>query len=126
MKKMEHTAARFSIGEVEKLTGIKQHILRYWEENIPVLNPERDEYGQRVYTQRDLDFVFRLKFLINQRRFTVDGAGAELVREIQTETTTNATMTISKMRNELLQMYALITKYSDKFENISDEKNEKT
>lgn len=99
---------KLSIGEVEKLTGIKQHILRYWEDNIPLLSPEKDENGRRVYMQRDLDFVFRLKYLINERKFTVEGASQELLNEIQNEKTTEVTAYISKMRNELLQIYAII------------------
>ncbi|MCL6371283.1 MerR family transcriptional regulator, partial [Pectobacterium polaris] len=35
----------FSIGEVEKITGIKSHTLRYWEDNIPVLQPKKDLGG---------------------------------------------------------------------------------
>lgn len=34
--------ARYSIGEIEKLTGIKPHVLRYWEEVIPSLTPQKD------------------------------------------------------------------------------------
>lgn len=101
---------QLSIGEVEQLTGIKQHILRYWEDNIPLLSPEKDKYGRRVYRQRDLDFVFRLKYLITEKKFTVEGASNELLREVQSEKTTEVTSTISKMRNELLNMYAIVNK----------------
>lgn len=115
---MKDDMVKFSIGDIEKLTGIKQHILRYWEDNIPLLNPEKDEYGRRVYRQRDLDFVFRLKYLITEKKFTVEGAGEELMREVECEQTTNATLIISKMRNELVNMYSLVTK--NKGKNNSD------
>lgn len=109
---MENDEVKFLIGDVEKLTGIKQHVLRYWEENVPALRPHKDESGRRIYNQRDLDFVFRLKFLITEKKFTVEGAGKQLWSEIETEQTTNETMIISKMRNELLSVYSIITKYS--------------
>lgn len=107
---MQDEVIKFSIGDVEKLTGIKQHILRYWEDNIPLLSPEKDEYGRRVYFQRDLDFVFRLKYLINEKKFTVEGAGAELLRELENAQSTDATQIISKMRNELINIFSIISK----------------
>ena len=54
----------YSIGEIEELSGVKSHILRYWEEVIPSFAPRKDLGGRRVYTQRDLDLVLRLKYLI--------------------------------------------------------------
>mgnify|MGYP000006009982 CR=1 FL=1 len=110
---MKDDAIRFSIGEIEKLTGIKQHILRYWEDNIPLLNPEKDEYGRRVYLQRDVDFVFRLKYLITEKKFTVEGAGEQLLREVESEKTTDATLIISKIRSELVNIYSLVSKKID-------------
>ena len=40
--------ASYSIGEMEELTGIKAHVLRYWEEVIPSLAPKKDLGGRRV------------------------------------------------------------------------------
>ena len=54
--------ASFSIGEVEELTGIKSHVLRYWEEIIPSLSPQKDFSGRRIYSSRDLQIIFRLKY----------------------------------------------------------------
>ena len=41
--------AEFSIGEVEKETGIKAHVLRYWEDVIPFIRPRKDDQGRRLY-----------------------------------------------------------------------------
>ena len=59
--------ATFSIGDVEKITGIKAHILRYWESVIPGFAPRKDIGGRRAYTDRDLDLILRLKYLICQK-----------------------------------------------------------
>lgn len=101
---------KLSIGDVERLTGIRQHILRYWEDNIPLLNPEKDEYGRRVYTQDDLDLVFRLKYLINEKKFTVEGASQELFKESQSEKENKTAFKIQQIRRELLQMYTIVNK----------------
>ena len=66
--------ASFTIGEVEELTGIKSHILRYWEEVIPSLAPKKDIGGRRSYSSRDLQIIFRLKYLIQEKKFTIEGA----------------------------------------------------
>ena len=58
----------YSIGEVEELTGIKAHVLRYWEEVIPGFAPQKDMGGRRTYTQREIEMIFRLKYLINETK----------------------------------------------------------
>ena len=61
--------ATFSIGEIEKLTGIKAHILRYWEEVVPSLTPQKDLGGRRTYSQRDVQIILRLKHLIQEKKW---------------------------------------------------------
>ena len=73
--------ASFSIGEVEELTGIKSHILRYWEEVIPSLAPKKDIGGRRSYSSRDLQIIFRLKYLIQEKKFTIEGARNQLIED---------------------------------------------
>ena len=72
----------YSIGEAEELTGVKSHILRYWEEAIPDFAPRKDIGGRRVYTERDIDLIVRLKYLIYEKKFTIEGARAQLLSEI--------------------------------------------
>ena len=65
---------QYSIGDVEEISGIKAHVLRYWEEVIPSIRPRKDLGGRRVYSQRDLEVIFRLKYLISEKKFTIEGA----------------------------------------------------
>ena len=74
--------AQYSIGDIEELTGIKAHILRYWEEIIPSFAPKKDLGGRRMYTQRDLDIIQRLKYLIYEKKFTIEGARDFLISDI--------------------------------------------
>ena len=66
--------ANYSIGQVEELTGIKSHVLRYWEEVIPGFAPQKDFGGRRVNSQKEVDMINRLNFLINEKKFTIDHA----------------------------------------------------
>lgn len=102
----------YSIGEAEELTGIKSHILRYWEEVIPGFAPKKDLGGRRIYTERDIDLILRLKYLINERKFTIEGARDEILRET-TDYDSKAEVldSIRQIRSELSQMYMIIRKY---------------
>ena len=73
--------ATYSIGEIEELTGIKAHVLRYWEEVIPGFAPKKDMGGRRVYFDRDIQTIMRLKYLIQEKKFTIEGARSELIAE---------------------------------------------
>ncbi len=67
--------AEFSIGEVERLTGLKAHVLRYWEEVIPFVRPRKDDQGHRFYRQRDVELITRIKYLVQEKKYTLEGAG---------------------------------------------------
>ncbi|MDR1625009.1 MAG: MerR family transcriptional regulator [Spirochaetia bacterium] len=73
---------RLGIGEVCRLLDIKPHVLRYWEEEISFLEPEKNVGGRRMYGDRDLSMLYRLKFLITQKRLTVEGAKLALLEEM--------------------------------------------
>lgn len=71
----------YSIGEVSRVTRVKTYVLRYWETEFGLLRPARRESGQRKFTQRDIDLIFRIKDLLYQHGFTIEGAKRELVRQ---------------------------------------------
>ena len=102
----------YSIGEAEELTVIKSHILRYWEEVIPGFAPKKDLGGRRIYTERDIDLILRLKYLINERKFTIEGARDEILRETMNyDSKAEVLDSIRQIRSELSQMYMIIRKY---------------
>ncbi|MEE9519299.1 MAG: MerR family transcriptional regulator, partial [bacterium] len=47
----------FKIGEVARITGVKPHVLRYWESEFKLLKPVKSSTGQRVYQKRDVEKV---------------------------------------------------------------------
>src|SRR5436190_19010445 len=72
----------YTIGDVSKLTGTKPHILRYWESQFKLLRPARRYSGHRKYTQREIDMINRIKYLILDRRYTLAGAKKEINRQL--------------------------------------------
>lgn len=67
-----------SIGEVSELTGVKQHVLRYWEGEFPLLNPRKNRAGNRAYRVRDIKIVLLLKRLLYDEKYTIDRARQKL------------------------------------------------
>ena len=57
-----------------RLTGLERHVLRYWESEFPQIRPDKGKSGQRIYKQKDLDAVLRIKQLLYQEGYTISGA----------------------------------------------------
>ena len=68
----------YTIGEVSRLADLKPFVLRYWESEIPQLQPTKDDAGRRVYRQQDVDMVFRIKRLLYDEGYTIAGARRHL------------------------------------------------
>ncbi len=64
----------FSIGEVCTLTGLKPHVLRYWESQFRFLNPAKNRSGNRVYQRREIELIMLVKHLLYTEKYTIDGA----------------------------------------------------
>ena len=71
----------YTIGQIEELAGVKSHVLRYCEEVVPGFTPQKDNNGRRIYSQKEVELIFRIKYLINEKKFTAEGAGQQILEE---------------------------------------------
>jgi len=71
----------FKIGEVCEITGVKQHVLRYWESEFKILSPQRANSRQRLYRRNDVESILRIKRLLKEEGFTISGAKKALAEE---------------------------------------------
>ena len=69
----------YSIGEVCNLTGLKPHVLRYWETQFDVLNPTKNRAGNRVYRSKEIEVILLVKHLLYEQKYTIEGANDRLV-----------------------------------------------
>jgi len=69
----------YSIGEVCDLTGLKPHVLRYWETQFGVLNPTKNRAGNRVYRPKEIEIILLVKHLLYEKKYTIEGANNRLV-----------------------------------------------
>jgi DNA-binding transcriptional MerR regulator len=71
----------FKIGEVSDLLGVEPYVLRYWETEFPVLSPKKSGTGHRLYRRKDVELLLRIKHLLRDKRFTIEGARQSLQAE---------------------------------------------
>ncbi len=70
--------AYYSIGDVCELTGLKPHVLRYWETQFEVLQPSKNRAGNRVFRPKEIELILLVKHLLYEEKFTVEGARQKL------------------------------------------------
>ncbi len=63
-----------TIGEVARALGLKQHVLRYWEEQFPMLRPLTRAGGRRYYRAEDIALIARIDQLLHREGYTIRGA----------------------------------------------------
>src|SRR5664279_5075953 len=68
----------FKIGEVSELLGVEPYVLRYWETEFPALSPKKSGTGHRLYRRKDVELLLRIKHLLYDKRFTIEGARQSL------------------------------------------------
>lgn len=69
----------FTIGEVSEICELKSHVLRYWEQVFPQLEPSKRR-GRRYYQRADLELLIEIKSLLHDQGFTITGAKARLAK----------------------------------------------
>jgi DNA-binding transcriptional MerR regulator len=72
----------YKIGEACKALGIQPYVLRYWETEFPALTPSKSRSGQRVYSEKELEIIRRIKELLYEEGYTIAGAKKKLEAEM--------------------------------------------
>src|SRR5436305_881803 len=72
----------YKIGEACKALGIQPYVLRYWETEFPALTPSKSRSGQRVYSEKELEIIRRIKELLYDEGYTIAGAKKKLEGEM--------------------------------------------
>lgn len=93
----------FKIGEVAELTGVKPHVLRYWESEFGGFRPQKSRSNQRLYRHKDVELVFRLKDLLHNQGFTIAGARKKLREPVESSSDQLALPLNSSMTSDLLK-----------------------
>jgi len=68
----------YTIGQVSKISGLPQSVLRYWETVFESLNPPKSNGGTRQYTENDVEIVLEIKKLLYDEGYTINGANKHI------------------------------------------------
>lgn len=102
----------FKIGEVASITGVKPHVLRYWESEFGNFSPSKSRTKQRQYQKKDIELVLTLKDLLYNQGFTIAGA-RKVIRsskknKIEEKTSQDDHDLLLKIRDELRTLRAFL------------------
>jgi DNA-binding transcriptional MerR regulator len=101
----------FTIGEVSELCAVKPHVLRYWEQEFTQLRPIKRRGNRRYYQHHEVLLIRRIRSLLYEQGFTINGArnrleaGGDAPRE---RNANGASLTASALRAELEKIRALL------------------
>ncbi len=68
----------FTIGEVSNLCGVKPHVLRYWEQEFPMLKPVKRRGNRRYYQRKEVMLIRQIRNLLYEQGYTISGARLQL------------------------------------------------
>jgi DNA-binding transcriptional MerR regulator len=102
----------YSIGEVSRMTELPASVLRYWESEFEYLRPPKNRAGKRTYRRADIDRILRLKKLLYEERFTIEGARKLLKEEraSQDPETTKRGLPADEIRKGLQEILKILSK----------------
>lgn len=88
------------MGEVSKLTGLEPHVLRNWEKTYTELRPKKNSAGNRVYKEQELALIFRIKELLQDRKYSPEGV-QEILKDGEKKIAPELSATARKDLNEI-------------------------
>ncbi|MBK9170770.1 MAG: MerR family transcriptional regulator [Bryobacterales bacterium] len=71
----------FRIGEVSALVGVQPYVLRFWETEFSALQPKKSGTGHRLFRRKDVELLLKIKHLLYEKRFTIEGARQHLQQD---------------------------------------------
>ncbi len=98
----------FTIGEVSTLCGVKPHVLRYWEQEFPILKPVKRRGNRRYYQRQDVLIIRQIRGLLYEDGFTIGGARQKLTGDEARIDITQSQQIIRQARSELEEILKLL------------------
>lgn len=84
------TKLYYTISEVADMVKEEPHVLRYWETEFVQIRPKKNRGGKRIYTRDDIDTVFRIRHLLRDDKFTIEGARQTLSKRSKASSSNGA------------------------------------
>ncbi len=93
----------FTIGEVGKLCLLEPYVLRYWEQEFPQLNPTKRCGNRRYYKRDEILLIRRIKHLLYEQGFTIEGARTKSDNDKKASKNTNI-QSVERVKNIIVHL----------------------
>lgn len=100
----------FTIGEVSELCAVKPHVLRYWEQEFPQLNPVKRRGNRRYYQREDVLMIRQIRGLLYEQGFTIGGARLRMTVDEVKDDSSQYQQLIRQMITELEDVLLVLQK----------------
>jgi DNA-binding transcriptional MerR regulator len=113
MRKKAPARLYYSITEVAQMTGVRPHVLRYWETEFKALRPKKNRAGNRIYRAGDIKVILLIKKLLYDDGFTIAGAKRKLPHakgdpEVRQHKRSKRDDLIDSLRKDLLEIRQIL------------------
>lgn len=102
LKRLEEGKLYYSISEVCSMTGLEQHVLRYWESEFPQLRPKKNRSGNRAYRNKEIKIIRYIKYLLYDELYTIPGAKKKM-----------ADMNLAELEGQISQLRSPVARAGD-------------
>ncbi len=94
----------YSIGEVAKAFDVNTSLIRYWEQEFPIIKPKKNRKGNRYFTPEDIKNLQMIYHLVKEKGYTLDGARVALTTNSKISETITIIDRLEFVKAELLKL----------------------
>ncbi len=94
----------YSIGEVAKAFDVNTSLVRYWEQEFPILRPKKNKKGNRYFTPEDIKNLKIIYHLVKEKGYTLDGARVALTTNSKISETISMIERLEFVKAELIKL----------------------
>ena len=94
----------YSIGEVAKAFNVNTSLIRYWEQEFPIIKPKKNKKGNRYFTPEDIKNLKIIYHLVKEKGYTLDGARIALTTNQKINETVEVLDRLEFVKSELLKL----------------------
>ncbi|MBW8362094.1 MAG: MerR family transcriptional regulator [Kaistella sp.] len=94
----------YSIGEVAKAFDVNASLIRYWEQEFPIIRPKKNKKGNRYFTPEDIKNLKMIYHLVKEKGYTLDGARVALTTNSKISETISMIDRLQFVKAELLKL----------------------
>lgn len=95
------SSALKAINDVANQLEIEPYILRFWENKFSVIKPVKGKGNRRLYNDEDIKTIKKIKDLLYNQGYTIEGANKYLNSSINNKIPANNNQAIDNIINEL-------------------------